>query len=68
MNKKAYNKDKKREREEIKMRTREELKKAIAEMENSNGVLYNSDRVRKLNTNLQIMMKKKKSIFLSVST
>lgn len=66
MNKKVYNKDKKREREETKMRTREELKKAIAEMENSNGVLYNSDRVRKLKYELANYDEKEKE-YLSFS-
>jgi len=42
------------------MRTREELKRAIAEMENSNGVLYNSDRARKLKYELSNYDKKEK--------
>ena len=48
------------------MKTREELKKAIAEMESSNGVLYNSDRVRKLKNELANYDKKEKE-YLSFS-
>ena len=48
------------------MRTREELKRAIAEMESSNGVLYNSDRVRKLKYELANYDKKEKE-YLSFS-
>ena len=48
------------------MRTREELKKAIAEMESSNGVLYNSDRVRKLKYELVNYDEKEKE-YLSFS-
>lgn len=66
INKKAYNKDKKREREKTKMKTREELKKTIAEMESSNGVLYNSDKVRKLKYELASYDEKEKE-YLSFS-
>lgn len=48
------------------MMTREELKKAIARIENSNGVLYDSDRVRKLKYELANYDKKEKE-YLSFS-
>lgn len=48
------------------MKTREELKKAIAEMESSNGVLYNSDKVRKMKYELASYDEKEKE-YLSFS-